>query len=101
MSATSAAPSGSTVDDCSICLNALASGTPLLTLSCNHKFHLQCLASNVKANNNQCPLCRTAIDAPLIQMLAGASAANVSVNVQTPTAPPPTVNVSNILLNPL
>jgi hypothetical protein len=101
MSATSASPSDSTADDCSICLNALAPGTPLLTLSCNHKFHLQCLASNVKAHNNQCPLCRTALDASLIQMLAGASGANVSVNIQTPTGPPPAVNVSNILSSPL
>ncbi len=60
-----------TTDDCSICLNALALGSPLLTLSCNHKFHLQCLASNVQAQNKECPLCRVAIDASVIQLLAG------------------------------
>ena len=96
-SVSSTSPSGSTADDCSICLNALAAGTTLLTLSCNHKFHLQCLASNVQAHNNQCPLCRTALDTSLIQMLA--TAGNISVNIQPPTVPPPTVIVSRILLS--
>ncbi|CAF5227996.1 unnamed protein product, partial [Rotaria magnacalcarata] len=38
-------------DDCAICLMTLAPGTVLLTLSCNHKFHLQCLVSNAQAQN--------------------------------------------------
>jgi hypothetical protein len=63
--------SNSTVDDCSICLNGLVPGTPLLILSCNHKFHLDCLSSNVKAQNNECPLCRATIDATLTQLLKG------------------------------
>ncbi len=60
-------------DDCSICLSALAPGSPLLTLSCNHKFHLQCLASNVQARNKECPLCRAVIDPSVVQLLAGHS----------------------------
>ncbi|CAF1017086.1 unnamed protein product [Adineta steineri] len=68
-------------DDCSICLSTLAPGTVLLTLSCNHKFHLQCLASNVQAQNKQCPLCRATIDASIVQLLAGSTAPS------TPTRP--------------
>ena len=95
MFASSPAPSNDTTDDCSICLNALVSGTILLTLTCNHKFHLQCLASNVKAHNNECPLCRTVLDASLIQMLATHNNANITTNIQQPTAPAPIVNVSH------
>jgi hypothetical protein len=43
----------------------------MLTLSCNHKFHLQCLASNIQAQNKECPLCRATIDASVVQLLAG------------------------------
>jgi hypothetical protein len=58
-------------DDCSICLSTLGLGASILTLSCGHKFHLQCLVSNIKAQNKECPLCRTTIDASLINMLSG------------------------------
>jgi hypothetical protein len=69
--ATSNTTPSNTTDDCSICLNALVPGSPMLTLSCNHKFHLQCLASNVQAQNKECPLCRAVIDASVVQLLAG------------------------------
>ncbi|CAF2734931.1 unnamed protein product [Rotaria sp. Silwood2] len=65
--------SNSTVDDCSICLNGLVPGAPLLTLSCNHKFHFDCLLSHVKAQNHECPLCRATIDISLIKLLKGAN----------------------------
>ncbi|CAF4720030.1 unnamed protein product [Rotaria socialis] len=64
-------PTLNTVDDCTICLNALAPGTALLTLSCSHQFHLQCLASSIQAQNNECPLCRATLDASIVQLLAG------------------------------
>ncbi|CAF3327152.1 unnamed protein product [Rotaria socialis] len=67
-------------DDCAICLMTLAPGTALLTLSCNHKFHLQCLVSNAQAQNKECPLCRTTIDASVLQILVGST--------QTPTPTP-------------
>jgi hypothetical protein len=35
-------------DDCSVYLSALGSGTSLLTLICDHKFHIQCLATSVR-----------------------------------------------------
>jgi hypothetical protein len=57
------------MDDCSICLSALAPGSAILTLSCNHKFHFQCLASSIQAQNKECPLCRATIDAPIAQLL--------------------------------
>ncbi|CAF0892477.1 unnamed protein product [Adineta ricciae] len=56
-------------DSCAICLSALVPGPPVLTLSCNHKFHLQCLAASIQAQNKQCPLCRVAIDATVVQLL--------------------------------
>lgn len=64
--------SSNTADDCSICLSDLAPGSALLTLACNHKFHLQCLALNIQASNNTCPLCRVAIDPSVEKLLAGA-----------------------------
>lgn len=39
--------SNATVSDCSICLSALKTGKPLLTLPCSHQFHLHCLVSCV------------------------------------------------------
>lgn len=58
------------MDDCSICLSALAPGLAILTLSCNHKFHFQCLASSIQAQNKECPLCRATIDASIAQLFA-------------------------------
>jgi hypothetical protein len=58
-------------DDCSICLQSLTIDPPLLTLSCGHKFHLQCLALNVKAQNKECPLCRSTVESTLSQLLSG------------------------------
>ncbi len=72
--------SSNTTDECSICLNALAPGSPLLTLSCNHKFHLQCLASNLQAQNRECPLCRATVDASIVQLLT-----------RPPPPPPPAI----------
>lgn len=69
-------------DDCSICLYALAPGSPLLTLSCNHKFHLQCLSLNLKAQNRQCPLCRANIDNTIIQMLSGVKSSPAKIQQQ-------------------
>ncbi|UJR11147.1 hypothetical protein I4U23_015328 [Adineta vaga] len=68
------------MDQCSICLSALAPGTPLLILSCNHKYHFQCLMSSVQAQNNQCPLCRATIDQSMVQLLS----ANRNVQYHTP-----------------
>ena len=80
--ASSPDPSAQNVDDCTICLNSLAPGTALLTLSCNHKFHLECLASNIQASNQECPLCRKAIDPAVIQLLK-----NKIAPPATPAAP--------------
>ncbi|UJR17454.1 hypothetical protein I4U23_004349 [Adineta vaga] len=66
-------PSSDTIsqlsDNCAICLLPLSLDTALLTLSCNHKFHFQCLASNIQAQNKVCPLYRTAIDASIVGLL--------------------------------
>ncbi|CAF3647867.1 unnamed protein product [Rotaria sp. Silwood1] len=79
---TTSALSATMPDDCCICLNALAPGSPLLTLSCNHKFHLQCLALNLKAQHQQCPLCRVNIDTSVIQMLTSANTNTVPLQQQ-------------------
>ncbi|CAF2933415.1 unnamed protein product [Rotaria sp. Silwood2] len=86
---------GNTVDDCTICLSALAPGTPLLTLSCSHKFHFQCLASNIKAKNKECPLCRATIEDSVVQLLAGPiqSSQQQQQQQQTIPVPPHVVNV--------
>jgi len=78
----STASSGTVNDDCSICLSALGLGASLLTLSCGHKFHLQCLVSNVQAQNKECPLCRANIDASLINMLSSTNQSSNQVNNQ-------------------
>ncbi|CAF2688396.1 unnamed protein product [Rotaria sp. Silwood2] len=85
---------GNTVDDCTICLSALAPGTPLLTLSCSHKFHFQCLASNIKAKNKECPLCRATIEDSVVQLLAGPiQSSQQQQQQQTIPVPPHVVNV--------
>ncbi|CAF1112199.1 unnamed protein product [Rotaria sp. Silwood1] len=80
-----------TVDDCTICLNALIQGTPLLTLSCSHKFHFQCLASNIQAKNRECPLCRATIEDSVVQLLAGPTQPPLQPPPQTIPVPPPAV----------
>jgi hypothetical protein len=101
----SSATSDVTKDDCSICLQTLTTGLPLLTLSCGHKFHLQCLALNVKVQNKECPLCRSTIETSLSQLLTGFN--NNSQQQQPPlnfipprpiyvTAHPPTETVENV-----
>ncbi|UJR18281.1 hypothetical protein I4U23_005184 [Adineta vaga] len=70
-------------DECSICLTALSPGLPLLTLSCNHKFHLECFALNLKAKHRQCPLCRTTVDSTVNKILIGE---NVEENSQNERA---------------
>ncbi|CAF1185361.1 unnamed protein product [Adineta ricciae] len=77
-----------TSDDCSICLNSLTSNSILLTLTCNHRFHLQCLASNIQARNNVCPLCRSAIDATAVQLLAGVTHPPQTLPLYSPSPPP-------------
>jgi hypothetical protein len=77
-------------DDCSICLSTLGFGSSHLTLSCGHKFHLQCLISNVKAQNKECPLCRAPADNSLLTILGGANqtsqtSSSNQVNNQQPT----------------
>ncbi len=65
-------------DECSICLIPLSQqGLDIFTTACQHQFHFQCLAKNVQARNNECPLCRTRLDS-LVNIL------NASSNTVTP-----------------
>jgi hypothetical protein len=66
------------VQECSICLNPLSEkGLDIFTTACQHQFHFQCLAKNVLARNNECPLCRTHLES-LVNIL------NASSNIITP-----------------
>jgi len=65
-------------EECSICLIPLSHpGLDIFTTACQHQFHFQCLAKNVQARNNECPLCRTRLDS-LVNIL------NASSNPVTP-----------------
>jgi len=73
-----------TGDECSICLIPLSQpGLDIYTTACHHQFHFQCLAKNVQAQNNECPLCRTPLD----------SLFNILNTTKTTTTPVPTENV--------
>ena len=44
---------------CSICLSNFTSLTEnFCTTSCNHCFHLSCIAKHIESEKNECPLCR-------------------------------------------
>lgn len=44
--------------DCSVCLDRLAQGEPLLWLPCAHGFHTDCLQPWLALGHNSCPYCR-------------------------------------------
>ncbi len=46
---------------CTICQNNLYDGRDILTTSCKHMFHAQCIATNANMNDNTCPNCRQSI----------------------------------------
>ncbi|CAF1463951.1 unnamed protein product, partial [Didymodactylos carnosus] len=74
-----------TSDVCSICLSPMVQGEPLYTTSCSHTFHFSCITNTIKSKIDECPLCRTAIDQSLIQVLQP-----VSSTILSTTAPPST-----------
>jgi hypothetical protein len=45
-------------DSCSICLERIEIGSMVYNIPCNHKFHINCLKSNLINYNRNCPLCR-------------------------------------------
>lgn len=47
-------------DECSICLQKYNNGDQIFITKCQHKYHIQCLLSWYK-NNNNCPICRKQI----------------------------------------
>ena len=90
-----AAAASNNVVECSICLSPLSQpGMDVFTTSCQHAFHFQCLAKNVQAQNNECPLCRKHLDS-LVQLINGLPAVSTTVpsqNVpvqQLPSTPTP------------
>jgi hypothetical protein len=46
---------------CTICQNNLYDGRDILTTSCKHMFHAECIAKNAHINDNHCPNCRQPI----------------------------------------
>lgn len=45
--------------DCSVCLESFQENDPLITLSCKHTFHENCIRVWLQDNeHNNCPICR-------------------------------------------
>ena len=55
-------PAASDESNCSICMSDYEREEEILTLTCFHKFHAQCVEEWFKSQN-WCPVCRTKIDA--------------------------------------
>jgi hypothetical protein len=71
-----------TTEECSICLIPLSQeGLDVFTTACHHQFHFQCLAKNVQARNNECPLCRTRLDS-LVNILNASSSTVTPVPIE-------------------
>jgi hypothetical protein len=76
--------SSSDGDVCSICLSALAQpGMDIFKTACQHQFHFACLVKSVAAQNHECPLCRTRLDA--LSNIIQAPVPNVVAPVQSPS----------------
>ncbi|CAI2376575.1 unnamed protein product [Moneuplotes crassus] len=43
--------------NCPICLDDIESGAPILSISCRHEFHLDCLQKSLESNK-ECPICK-------------------------------------------
>ncbi|CAF5188862.1 unnamed protein product, partial [Rotaria sp. Silwood1] len=87
-----------------ICLSSLTQqGPDIFTTACKHQFHFQCLAKNVQAQNNECPLCRTRLDS-LVNILNASSNTNQSLTIQQVSTqpiipiqtPPPSANNTGV-----
>lgn len=48
-------------DNCSICFDKIEMETEIYKITCNHKFHKNCLRPHLLNYNNRCPVCRTDI----------------------------------------
>ena len=45
-------------DDCAICYDNYQAGDKIVTLPCQHQFHLDCMTSVVETKQYRCPYCR-------------------------------------------
>jgi hypothetical protein len=59
---------------CSICLEEYASDDDTRSLSCNHKFHHECVEEWLKKHDNKCPMCRKQTKKRNVQKVAAAGA---------------------------
>jgi ubiquitin-protein ligase len=50
--------------ECNICYDTEYNKDFCFVLSCNHKFHIQCLEKHIETNPLLCPMCRTIISIP-------------------------------------
>jgi hypothetical protein len=99
MATSNESKTSNTVEECSICLSPLSQqGLDIFTTACQHQFHFQCLAKNIQAQNNECPLCRIRLDS-LVNILNASPNTATSVPIQNaPTqqvAPIQTAPVTN------
>ncbi|CAF1184811.1 unnamed protein product [Adineta ricciae] len=78
--------SNSDTDVCSICLSSLVQpGMDVFKTACQHQFHFNCLVKSVAAQNHECPLCRTRLDA--LSSIIHPLAANTIPPVPAPVQP--------------
>jgi len=45
-------------DTCSICLDTFSEDVQECKLSCEHRFHTNCIVNSLQKSSNKCPLCR-------------------------------------------
>jgi hypothetical protein len=45
-------------ENCPVCLDEIASGTPQLSIACRHQFHINCIKKALE-NSKKCPVCKT------------------------------------------
>ena len=57
---------------CSICLEKYKSDDDTRSLSCDHKFHHECVEEWLKKHDNKCPVCRTQTKKRKVAAAAGA-----------------------------
>lgn len=99
MTSTDNSTNSTITEECSICLNPLKQqGLDIFTTACQHQFHFQCLTKNIRAQNNECPLCRTRLDS-LVNILNTPSNATTPIPIQQtqprPVTPTQTTSLGN------
>lgn len=71
--------------ECSICLNNINNrAQDFVTTQCNHSFHASCLISCVIQNGHECPMCRTNMTIPLVDLTIEEDTNDNEITLVTP-----------------